>query len=179
MKFIGNSVPGCYEVEIDDFKDERGEFFKTFHIDLFKKKELETNWREEYFSTSKKNVIRGMHFQTPPNDHDKLVTCLSGSVLDVVVDLRKDSPMFKKHIAFQLIAKTKNRMLYIPKGCAHGFLSLKDNTMMHYKVSTVYSPSSDKGILWSSIGLEWNTDKPIISIRDCNHPLLNEFQSPF
>lgn len=179
MEFIGNSIPGCYEVVIDDFHDSRGDFFKTYHIDLFRKKGLETNWREEYFSTSKKNVIRGMHFQTPPADHDKLITCLSGSVIDVIVDLRKKSPMFKKHIALHLKASTKNRMLYIPKGCAHGFLSLENNTLMHYKVSTVYSPENDKGILWNSFGFEWNTSNPIISNRDNCHPSINEFNSPF
>jgi dTDP-4-dehydrorhamnose 3,5-epimerase len=179
MEVIYNSIPGCYELEVDDFNDERGGFFKTFHIDLFKKKGLETNWREEYYSTSKKNVIRGMHFQTPPEDHNKLVTCLSGSVIDVIIDLRKDSPMFKKHIVFHLMAKSKNRMLYIPKGCAHGFLSLEDDTLMNYKVSTIYSPDNDKGILWNSFGFEWKTNNPIISNRDKCHPSINEFNSPF
>ena len=120
-----------------------------------------------------------MHFQTPPNDHTKLVTCLSGSVIDVIVDLRKTSQTFMKHIVIELDSTTVNKMIYIPKGCAHGFLSLKDDTLMHYKVSSVYSPENDAGILWSSIGYEWDCQNPITSERDNKHPSLQEFQSPF
>lgn len=179
MNFLKTNISGCYQVSLNNFKDLRGDFFKTFHVDSFEQKKLTTDWKEEYFSTSKKNVIRGMHFQTPPEDHAKLVTCLTGSVIDVIVDLRKDSQTFKKHIAIVLDANSKNKMIYIPKGCAHGFLSLKDDTLMHYKVSSVYSPENDVGILWSSIGYEWNCQNPIISDRDNKHSSLQEFQSPF
>ncbi|MGB3144338.1 MAG: dTDP-4-dehydrorhamnose 3,5-epimerase family protein [Maribacter sp.] len=179
MNFTQTDILGCYQVVLNDFNDLRGGFFKTFHFDFFKEKKLTTDWKEEYFSTSKKNVIRGMHFQTPPEDHAKLVTCLTGSVIDVIVDLRKDSETFKKHISILLDASSKNKMIYIPKGCAHGFLSLEDNTLMHYKVSSVYSAEKDMGILWSTIGFDWKCDHPIISERDKRHTSLHEFQSPF
>ncbi|MBP2833877.1 dTDP-4-dehydrorhamnose 3,5-epimerase [Aquimarina sp. U1-2] len=179
MELKETLIPGCYKIALDSFEDNRGSFFKTFHSDVFEEKGLCCNWKEEYFSVSNKNVIRGMHFQTPPMDHDKIVTCLTGSVLDVVIDLRKNSPQFKKYATFKLDSNTLDKMLYIPKGCAHGFMSLEDNTLMYYKVSSVYSPENDKGIHWNSIGFEWNVIKPIVSERDKNHPSLKDFQSPF
>ncbi len=179
MELINTAIPGCYEIGLNDFEDDRGLFFKTFHVDFFRSKGLETNWKEEYFSNSKKNVIRGMHFQMPPKEHSKLVTCLSGAVLDVVLDLRKNSPMYMKSASFYLDSKNKKRMIYIPKGCAHGFLSLKDNSLLHYKVSTIYDPDKDEGILWDGFGFNWDVNNPIVSKRDHEHLRLNEFKSPF
>ncbi|WP_375325921.1 dTDP-4-dehydrorhamnose 3,5-epimerase family protein [Flagellimonas sp. GZD32] len=179
MKLLETDISGCFEIEVDQFTDIRGSFFKTFHYNIFKENGLETNWKEEYFSISHLNVIRGMHFQNPPDDHAKVVTCLSGSVKDVVVDLRKDSKTFKQYIAVTLNAASSNRMLYIPRGCAHGFLSLENNTLLHYKVSSVYSKTNDTGILWDSIGYEWNCKTPILSERDQKHFTLSEFESPF
>lgn len=179
MNFKQTEISGCYQVVLNNFNDLRGSFFKTFHFDFFKEHKLTTDWKEEYFSISKKNVIRGMHFQTPPEDHAKLVTCLTGSVIDVIVDLRKNSKTFKKNISILLNASSQNKMIYIPKGCAHGFLSLEDNTLMHYKVSSVYNPEKDMGILWNTIGFDWKCEHPIISERDKRHISLHEFQSPF
>jgi len=122
--------------------------------------------------------LRGVHFQTPPDDHYKLVTCLNGSVIDVIVDLRKNSSTFKK--CFSLILNAQNKkMIYVPKGCGHAFLSLEDNSVLFYKVSTVYSPENDKGILWNSIDYDWPVSKPILSSRDMAHPTMNHFKSPF
>lgn len=159
-------------------EDQRGSFFKTYHIESFEELGLPTDWREEYFSISNKDVVRGMHFQTPPYDHNKMVTCVQGAVLDVVLDLRKASKTYKKVFSIELNVQNKH-VLIIPKGCAHGFLSLKDNSMMFYKVTTVYSPANDRGIHWSSIGFDWPVANALVSKRDQNHPLLNEYDSPF
>lgn len=159
-------------------EDPRGSFFKTYHIENYEGLGLPTDWQEEYFSMSYKNVVRGMHFQTPPGDHDKIVTCVQGAVLDVVLDLRKASKTYKKVFSAELNAQNKH-VLVIPKGCAHGFLSLQDNSIMFYKVSTVYSPANDKGILWSSIGFDWPVTNALVSERDQIHPKLAEYESPF
>lgn len=159
-------------------EDTRGSFFKTYHIENFEELGLPTVWREEYFSMSNKDVVRGMHFQTPPDDHDKVVTCVQGAVLDVVLDLRKASKTYKQVFSLELNAQNRH-ILVIPKGCAHGFLSLQDNSMMFYKVSTVYSPANDKGLLWSSIGFDWPVANALVSERDQNHPTLTVYESPF
>ena len=178
MTITPTTIRGCFEIDIRNLRDDRGSFFKTYNVESFSQSGLETNWQEEYFSLSAKNVLRGMHFQVPPKDHVKLVTCLSGAVLDVIVDLRKSSSTFKRCASFQLSEQNK-KMLYIPKGCAHGFLSLCHNTLMFYKVSSVYSPHHDLGILWNSIDFNWSCINPIISERDRRQPSLQEFNTPF
>ena len=175
---IATPFEGCFELLPIVRKDSRGSFVKTFHIDAFVELGLETDFKEEYHSESVKNVLRGMHFQTPPADHVKLVSCTAGAVKDVVVDLRKNSATFGKHCVFELTAE-KNNMLYIPKGLAHGFLTLSERATMVYKVTSVYSPEHDKGVLWSSCGIDWQCDTPILSERDKKHPSLAEFDSPF
>ena len=175
---IETPLEGCFELLPIIRGDNRGSFVKTFHADEFAKLGLATDFKEEYYSTSIKNVIRGMHFQTPPADHVKLVYCMEGAVKDVLVDLRKNSATFGKHCAFNLTAEKAN-MLYIPKGLAHGFLTLSERATMVYKVTTVYSPENDKGVLWSSCGIDWQCNAPILSERDKKHPPLAEFDSPF
>lgn len=159
-------------------EDSRGSFFKTFHEVDFKRIGLPTEWKEEYFSVSQKDVIRGMHFQIPPYDHQKMVSCMQGGILDVVVDLRKESRTYQQVFSKELNAINKT-VLIIPKGCAHGFLSLENFSMMHYKVSTVYSPEHDKGILWNSIGFNWPIHVARLSERDKKHPSIDDFKSPF
>lgn len=171
-------LEGCFELQPIVRGDNRGSFVKTFHADTFAELKLVTDFKEEYFSTSTKNVVRGMHFQIPPADHVKLVCCIEGAVKDVVVDLRKNSATFGKHCAFYLNGERMN-MLYIPKGFAHGFLTLSERATMFYKLTTVYSPENDKGILWNSCGIDWQCDAPILSDRDKTHPTLAEFDSPF
>lgn len=162
-------MEGLFILQPSIIEDERGHFVKTFNSTFFEEKKLQTNWKEEYHSESKKNVIRGMHFQIPPHDHEKVVFCTKGSILDVIVDLRENSKTRGKIFSVNLTAKN-GTMIYIPKGCAHGFLSLEDNTIVNYKVSTVYHPDADKGVLWSSIGFDWKVENPILSLRDSCHP---------
>jgi dTDP-4-dehydrorhamnose 3,5-epimerase len=169
---------GCFELQGNIFEDKRGTFLKTYHDQLFEKKGLRTDWKEEYYSISSKDVIRGMHFQLPPADHAKLVYCLHGEVLDVVVDLRVDSLTYLKSCSFRLSPEC-GRSIYIPAGMAHGFLSLTEGSVMQYKVTSVYSSEHDAGLSWDSIGFEWPVDKPIVSDRDGQHLALSQFNSPF
>lgn len=172
------ALSGCLELIPEVKSDSRGQFFKTFHSDVFAGHGLENRFLEEYFSWSKAGVIRGMHFQTPPHEHTKIVSCLFGSVTDVVVDLRKGSPTFGKAIQLTLSAKQAN-MLYIPVGFAHGFGVLEGEALMHYKVSSLYAPENDAGIRWDSLGIDWGIKNPILSERDQGFKSLEIYDSPF
>lgn len=178
MDLIPTVLEGCYQVRPFFAQDERGTFVKTFHAERFSALGLPIDWREEYYSTSRKGVIRGMHFQTPPHDHEKLVYCMHGQVLDVVVDLRKESPTFGQHVAVELDSLQGHGLL-IPKGMAHGFVALTEDVLMAYKVTTIYAPENDAGIRWDSIGVDWKVDQPIVSARDRGHPSLATFETPF
>ena len=178
MKIIESKIPGCYEILNKVNNDIRGTFIKTFHSPTFKKFGLETIFKEEYYSSSFKNVVRGLHFQLPPYDHVKLVYCVSGIVKDVVVDLRMGSPTYGEHMGIELSAK-KGNMLYIPKGIAHGFCRLSKTSILVYKTSTVYYPKKDTGIKWDSAGISWPNKTMIISERDKSFLTLKEFNSPF
>ena len=170
-------ISGCYELQPIVRADSRGKFVKTFHTEYFAENGLETSFPEQYYSVSRKGVLRGMHFQLPPHAHSKIVYCTAGSILDVALDLRTGSPTYAKHISLEISAD-KGNMLYLPEGLAHGFYSVTEATVA-YNVGTVYNPESDAGILWSSIGMEWPNTNPYLSERDTTFPTLNEFQSPF
>jgi len=178
MEFIHTTLQGCYQVRPFYAQDERGFFVKTFHTERFSAIGLPTEWQEEYYSSSRKGVIRGMHFQTPPHDHEKLVYCIQGRALDVVLDLRKDSPTFGRHFAVELDAACGHGVM-IPKGMAHGFLALTDNVLMTYKVTSVYAPENDAGIRWDSFGFNWGVEQPTVSVRDSIHPIFANFDTPF
>lgn len=178
MHFVETSIGGCFEIVCPQSTDSRGQFVKTYRADLFKEQGLRQDWREEYYSISRRDVIRGMHFQSPPMDHAKMVHCLEGAILDVVLDLRSGSPTYGQTASFELSAKKANS-LYLPAGIAHGFLSLKDRTIVQYKVTSVYSATNDMGLLWSSIGFEWPVSEPTVSKRDSEHPSFAFFKTPF
>jgi len=178
MDINSTLIPGCFEIVSKYIPDTRGEFIKFFNFDLFHDYGLEVDFKEEYCTISKKNVIRGMHFQIPPMDHVKKVYCISGEVMDVVLDLRKGSPFFNKYQVFHL-SSVKGNQLYIPKGCAHGFFAHTESAKLNYHVSSVYSSEHDTGILWDSFGFDWPIKHPILSERDKSFSPLNKFQSPF
>lgn len=171
-------IEGCFELQPKVLNDNRGRFVKIFHEQEFSVMGLETNFAEEYYSVSKKNVIRGLHFQLPPMDHVKMVYCIEGEVMDAVVDLRVGSPTYGQFELFELSA-TKANGLYIPKGMAHGFCVRSEQAIMVYKVSTVYSSHCDAGMLWNSVGIPWPTGNPILSDRDQGFPIIDELVSPF
>jgi dTDP-4-dehydrorhamnose 3,5-epimerase len=172
------TIKGCVELLPKQFNDSRGKFVKTFHEQTFEELHLTTHFAEEYYSVSYNNVLRGLHFQTPPSDHIKVVYCLDGEVMDVVVDLRKGSPTYGKHDIIGLSSKKAN-MLYIPSGMAHGFYTISEKAVMLYKVTTVYDHANDTGIRWDSCGIAWPSKEPVISERDSKFISFNEFNSPF
>lgn len=173
-----SKLSGCFELQPKAFDDVRGRFVKVFHEQAFAGMGLETNFAEEYYSVSHKNVIRGMHFQLPPMDHAKIVYCVQGEVLDAVVDLRVGSPTYGDHALFELSAAKANS-IYIPKGMAHGFCAMSEQAIMVYKVSTIYSPEHDAGLLWNSVGISWPTNEAILSARDQSFSAFDKFVSPF
>ncbi len=178
MQIEKTKIPGCFEITPRILEDNRGSFVKTFHHQSFKDNGLETNWVEEYYSLSHHGVLRGLHFQTPPHDHTKLVYCVVGQVLDVVLDLRVGSPTFGESTCFDLSAQKAN-MIYIPSGLAHGFFTLSETATMIYKVSSMYAADNDAGLLWNSAGIEWPEKNPILSARDEKFPHFDQFDSPF
>ena len=178
MEIRPTPIAGCLEICPPRFQDERGSFVKTYQRDFFLQQNLVTDWQEEYYSISQAGVLRGLHFQTPPHDHEKLVHCAQGKALDVVVDLRLGSPTYGKHHLVELDCASAN-MLYIPRGLAHGFLALEDETLMMYRVASLHAPSHDAGILWNSCGIAWPPDAPILSERDLRWPAFSDFKTPF
>ena len=158
--------------------DARGLFVKTFHDSTLHNSGIDFILKESYFSVSKRDVIRGMHFQTPPHQHSKIVFCPWGAILDVIVDLRKGSPTFGKHVAHELSAEN-HQAYFIPEGFAHGFKALTDDAMTYYLVSSEYCKEHDTGIRYDSIGLDWAVTEPIISARDLSFVKLEDFHSPF
>lgn len=178
LRVEDTAFDGVKKVWTRHLTDPRGFFSKTIHADVFRENGMRFDFAEEYYSVSKKNVLRGLHFQTPPHDHAKYVTCLTGEVLDVIVDLRRGSKTYGKTEAFKL-SESAGMSLYLPTGFAHGFLALTENAMMLYRVTSVYAPSNDAGILWSSIDFKWPVETPIVSDRDAAFPRLVGFNSPF
>lgn len=171
-------LDGVLELFIKSFDDNRGSFVKTYHDKAFSEIGITETFVEEFFTISKKGVFRGMHFQTPPYDHSKLVYCTSGEVIDFVVDLRKKSSTYGQSIQF-LLSADKYNMVYIPKGFAHGFYVLSSLATMVYKVSSLHSPKHDAGILWSSLSINLPDNNPIISDRDKSFVSFSDFLSPF
>lgn len=178
MKIEKTHILGLKVIYLNKFKDKRGSFVKVLNKDFFYKNGLEADCVESYYSISKKNVIRGMHFQIPPAEHTKLVYVNHGCILDVILDIRKNSPTFGKHFKIKISAENPI-LVYIPVGCAHGFLSLENNTMVTYLQTSVYDEASDHGIKFDSFGVNWNVENPIISERDSKFPILDDFETPF
>lgn len=178
MQVIDTYIPGLNILEPRVFEDTRGKFIKTFNEEFFIQQNLNINIKETYYSISHKDVIRGMHFQTPPFDHIKLVYVPNGKIIDVVLDIRKESPTFGKYFSIELSAEN-GKILIIPKGLAHGFKSLENNTNVTYMQTTGYAPNNDGGVKYDSFGFDWQCSVPKQSDRDQSFPSLSEFDSPF
>jgi dTDP-4-dehydrorhamnose 3,5-epimerase len=178
FNFGNTKIEGVKLITLKPILDQRGWFLKTFHAPSFAAAGICTEFPESFVSMSKRNVLRGMHFQTPPHDHTKLVRCQTGNILDVVLDLRTGSAAYGKHQAFTLDGE-KPQCLYIPSGFAHGFLTLSEAAIVEYCTSTVHQQSHDAGIRWDSFGMVWGCEQPILSERDAAHPSFSKFISPF
>lgn len=178
MEIIKTSLEGLLVLQTVNFQDERGGFQKLFNYDFFVENGLDYDFKEFYYSLNKKGVRRGMHFQIPPHDHLKIVYVSYGKILDVVVDIRKSSKTYGKCFSI-VLDDQKAQYLYIPKGFAHGFLSLQDNTIVNYAQTSCYNKECDCGIDQDSIGFDWGIENPIVSGRDLTFPALQDFKSPF
>lgn len=173
------AIPGCLEILPEVRRDVRGRFVKAISAAWFSERRLATNFQEQYYSVSHRNVLRGLHFQTPPHEHVKVLYCANGSVLDAFVDLRAGSPAFGQHALVELTAE-KGNVLYLPPGVAHGFLATSDEALMVYNVTSGYAPAHDTGVLWSGAGITWPFGiTPLVSERDAAFPTLAEFRTPF
>lgn len=165
-------------IQLPFSEDKRGNFTKVFQDSIFFDYQLPFQLKESYFSFSKQNVIRGMHFQLPEAQHSKIVFCPKGSILDCILDLRKDSSTYGQFFSV-VLSENNHKALYVPEGFAHGFQSLEDDTMTYYLVSSEYDKEKDTGIKWSSFGMNWKTNQPIISERDQSFMDFKDFKSPF
>lgn len=171
------SIPGVFLIDLKKQEDSRGFFIKNFQKKILKDQGIEFDTWESFYSSSQKDVIRGMHFQEPPKDQHKIVQCMRGHVTDVLLDLRKGST-YGAVCSFELSEKNP-QALFIPKGVAHGFISREDDSWIIYHVTTAYDASCDRGVHWNSFGYDWKVQNPIVSERDQTHPTFEEYQSPF
>lgn len=182
MNIIPTSIPGVVILEPRVFKDARGYFFESYKEKDFHDLVAKVNFVQDNESCSTRGVMRGLHFQCPPHAQAKLVRCVRGAVLDVAVDIRKGSPTFGEHVAVEL-SEENHRSCFIPRGFAHGFAVLSDKAVFQYKCDNYYAPEADGGIsiLDDSLGIDWRIplEEAILSEKDKNHPLLEDFDSPF
>lgn len=172
-------LDGLLVIKPSVFTDDRGYFFESYSA---KKIEylIKDHFVQDNESLSHKGVLRGLHFQVPPYAQSKLIRVIRGSILDVAVDLRPSSPTFKMHYKHVLSADNKEQ-LYIPKGFAHGFLSLEDDSVINYKCSEYYHAASEGSIRWNDpeLGIDWGEDNPLLAEKDRLAITLNEFMNPF
>ncbi len=172
MKFTETSLPGAFLIDVEPIYDERGFFARTWCRREFEAHGLVTALAQCSLSFNRfKGTLRGMHYQAPPNDEAKIMTCRAGAVFDVIIDLRADSPTFKRWLGVELTAADR-RMLYAPPGFAHGFLTLEDDTEIAYQISAFYAPEGGRGIRWNdpAFGIQWPGPVRVISPRDQRYP---------
>ena len=178
FELIPTGIEGCFEIRPRVFEDQRGRFVKLFHREFFDELGLRSSYEEEYYSVSPARVIRGLHFQVPPREHVKLVSCLLGTILDVVCDLRTDSNSFGQVYSLKLSSETGN-MLYVPEGLAHGFYVMSESATFLSMNSKKFAPECDRGIRWDSIPFDWPDKDPIVSEKDTKMVSLDAFENPF
>jgi dTDP-4-dehydrorhamnose 3,5-epimerase len=172
MIFCESKLRGVFEIEIERHIDERGFFARTWCKKEFEEHGLDSRVAQSSTSfNARRGTMRGVHYQAAPNAETKIVRCTQGSVYDVVLDLRADSATFKKWIAVILSAEQRN-MIYIPEGCAHGFLTLADNTEVLYQMTEFFAPESARGVRWNdpAFGITWPEKVEVISERDRTYP---------
>ena len=167
-------MPDVLLIEPVIHRDERGWFFEAYRDDAWAERGLPTTFRQDNQSQSKRDVLRGLHYQLQ-HPQGKLISCVNGSAFDVAVDIRVGSPTFAKYVGVELAAD-KPRLLWIPPGFAHGFFARSDATVIQYKCTDVYVPWDDKGILWSDaeLKIDWPSQRPLMSKRDRELPTLRD-----
>lgn len=178
MKRENTKIPGCFVSTPFVSVDQRGTFVKVFRENGLGNQEFPQVFQEEFYTISGERILRGMHFQVPPYDHDKLVLCMQGQVFDVTIDLRRNSPTYGNHQIIEMDGSSPS-LLYIPRGLAHGFYVMKAPAIMCYWVTCGYKAEADSGILWNSMNIDWPDSDPIISARDSALIPFENFSSPF
>lgn len=182
MQAIQHPLAGLLEFVPRLFGDPRGVFYETYSARTMQGMGLpaDLEWVQDNQSKSQPGVVRGLHFQRPPHAQAKLVRVAKGRALDVVVDIRRDSPTYGQHAKVEL-SEEKGNILFVPAGFAHGFVALEEDTLFLYKCSDYYAPASEGGLLWNdpALGIEWGVTEAIISPKDAIQPTLAQLDSPF
>ncbi len=181
MKLTPLKLEGAYQINLNRLKDERGYFMRFFDRNVFAEHDLPTIWEQESLSYNRdKNTLRGLHFQNPPVVEAKIVRVVSGAILDVLVDLRKNSKTYGEWEMIEL-SEENETAVFIPKGFAHGFCTIADNTYIEYKIDVPYQPNLADGIRWNDnyLSIKWEIENPIISERDSGLQFFADFDSPF
>ena len=182
MEVIKTAIPEVVILEPKVYQDDRGYFFEAFSEEVFSHQVTPTHFVQDNESRSSYGVVRGLHFQAPPHAQAKLVRVVKGSALDVAVDLRKGSPSYGTHVAVEL-SEENHRMLFIPRGFAHGFSVLSSDAIFQYKCDNYYAPQSEGAVAWDdpTLSIDWRVPTPdvILSAKDAHHPCLDEFDTPF
>jgi dTDP-4-dehydrorhamnose 3,5-epimerase len=172
LKFVETSLPGAYVLELERLEDERGFFARTWCRDEFAARGLESEMAQCSLSSNRRRgTLRGMHYQAAPHQEAKVVRCIRGAIYDVIVDLRRHSPTWRRWASVELTADNR-RALYVPKDFAHGFQTLTDDAEVYYEISTPYAPGSGRGVRWNDpvLAIEWPVADPILSERDRSYP---------
>lgn len=179
MQFIQHDLPGIIECIPTKFHDDRGHFYESYNQTRFSANGIPENFVQDNYSYSTAGVIRGLHFQKDPHGQGKLVRCMTGKVMDVVVDLRKSSPTFGQHGTYILDAEIGN-MLYVPVGFAHGFVALTDAIFV-YKCTDFWNKEAESGIRWNdpTLNIAWGVDNAIVSDKDQILPLFDPNETIF
>jgi dTDP-4-dehydrorhamnose 3,5-epimerase len=174
VKFQESSLPGAYTIEMDRLEDERGFFARSYCAEEFAARGLAALMAQSSVSFNpRRGTLRGMHYQAEPHAEDKLVRCTAGAIYDVIVDLRPSSPTLRRWFGVELSA-VNHRSLFVPKGMAHGFITLRDDTEVLYMISVPYVPGFERGVRWNdpAIGISWPMAPAALSARDAAYPLL-------
>jgi dTDP-4-dehydrorhamnose 3,5-epimerase len=180
MELLKTAIEDVKLIKPDVFRDPRGYFYESYNKPKFSDLGIPNDFIQDNESLSSKGVLRGLHFQVPPFSQGKLIRVVKGAVLDVAVDLRKDSPTFGKYVSFELSEENK-LICWIPAGFAHGFLTLRDETIFTYKCTNYYHRDSERSIRWNDpdIHIDWNYPDPLLSDKDKDAMLFKNFHSPF
>lgn len=176
MKFLETDLADAWLIEIEPYGDQRGFFARTMCEETFRRHGLESRYVQQNTSySSLKGTLRGLHFQKPPHAEAKLVRCLRGKIIDVIVDIRRDSPTYLRHQGFELTDENRHQ-LYVPPGFAHSFISLCDHVEVSYLVSTAYAPEAEDGLRYDDVALDihWPIPVQVISSKDESWPLIRD-----
>ena len=180
MQILETPIQGLLVIKPNIFEDERGYFFESWSQKAFQDIGLDLNFVQDNQSLSQKGVLRGLHFQNPPFAQGKLVRVIKGSVIDVAVDIRKDSITYGQYFSIELSEKN-NKLFWIPAGFAHGFVALEDDTIFSYKCTEVYNKKSEESLLWNDtqLNINWGETNPLVSNKDMNAKRFKDFKTQF